>query len=157
MSSDRSVGVVGDLSQSLAGVAGRAGDVGLGAAFGQRRKDRGVERGSGCVGAFERSAVRCGGFGEVVHNPQPNTLANRLDNANWVGHTRNMTTTAPEIGRKVQATTTTATAQTVLVEVTAIESETDSGWFVYGYRAHRGARPRQTMYPRLYFVPKVSS
>lgn len=64
-------------------------------------------------------------------------------------------TTAPEVGSKIQATTTTATQQTVIVEITAIDSEVEAGWYVYGYRKHRGPRPRQTMYPRLYFVAKT--
>lgn len=63
-------------------------------------------------------------------------------------------TVAPEIGHKAQVLTTTAAAQRVVIEVTAIAEEDESGWHVYGYRAHRGARPRQTMYPRLYFVPR---
>lgn len=60
----------------------------------------------------------------------------------------------PAIGSRVRAVTTTATAQSVVIEVTMVDEETEAGWLVYGYRAHRGSRPRQTMYPRLYFVAK---
>lgn len=75
-----------------------------------------------------------------------------------------MTTTTPEIGSKVKAVTTTPAELQVVIEVTAIDAEVTAvdtegpvGWLVYGYRAHRGARPRQTMYPRLYFVPREVS
>ena len=65
---------------------------------------------------------------------------------------------APEIGAVVLAETDTRTAQRVAVEVTAIDAETDAGWSVWGYRQYRpGRRPRQTMYPRRYFVPRRSA
>jgi hypothetical protein len=60
----------------------------------------------------------------------------------------------PAIGRSVRATTTTATAQSVVIEVTAIDRETESGWYVWGYRIVRRSTPRQTSYPRLYFVAR---
>lgn len=63
--------------------------------------------------------------------------------------------TAPEIETKVRAFTTTATAQRVVILVTKIDEETDTGWFVYGYRqGGRNAGRRQTTYPGLYFVAK---
>jgi hypothetical protein len=62
--------------------------------------------------------------------------------------------TAPQVGSKIHATTLTPSAQRVVVTVSSIEDETDAGWYVWGYRAHRGARPRQTMYPRRYFVAR---
>lgn len=68
-----------------------------------------------------------------------------------------MTTTAPAIGTKVHAMTTTEAAQKVVIEVTAIDQENESGWYVYGYRNHRGTRPRQSYYPRLYFVPTADA
>jgi hypothetical protein len=64
------------------------------------------------------------------------------------------TTQAPRIGSKVNATTTTTTEQKVVIEVSAIDRETGAGWYIYGYRSHRGTRPRQTMYPQLYFVAR---
>jgi hypothetical protein len=66
-------------------------------------------------------------------------------------------TTAPAVGSKVHAITTTQAQQSVVIEVTAIHDETEAGWYVYGYRAHRGTRPRQTMYPRLYFVARIAA
>jgi hypothetical protein len=60
----------------------------------------------------------------------------------------------PEIGTRVAALTDTEGEQRVLIEVTAIDMETESGWYVYGYRLVRRARPRQTMYPRRYFVQR---
>lgn len=64
--------------------------------------------------------------------------------------------TAPVIGSKVRAVTTTASEQSVVIEVTSIANTTPAGWYVYGYRAaRRGARPRQTMYPRRYFVART--
>ena len=60
----------------------------------------------------------------------------------------------PEIGRRVRATTTTATEQSVVVEVTAIDRETEQGWYVWGYRTVKRSTPRQTSYPRLYFVAR---
>jgi hypothetical protein len=65
--------------------------------------------------------------------------------------------TEPEVGQRVRATTVTPAAQSVVIEVTKIDEEQTTGWYVYGYRAHRGDRPRQTMYPRLYFVAKAAS
>lgn len=63
----------------------------------------------------------------------------------------------PEVGKRIHAETTTPTMQRVIVEVTKVDSEVESGWYVYGYRQRRtaGGRPRQTMYPALYFVPKA--
>jgi transposase len=62
---------------------------------------------------------------------------------------------APEIGQTVKAQTTTSTAQQVVVLITYIEEETEKGWIVYGYRkGGRNAGRRQTMVPRMYFVPK---
>jgi hypothetical protein len=63
-------------------------------------------------------------------------------------------TSPPTIGQRVRAVTTTRDAQAVVVEVTAIDREVETGWYVYGYRAIRRARPRQSMYPRLYFVAR---
>jgi hypothetical protein len=64
------------------------------------------------------------------------------------------TMSTPEVGKKARATTVTPAAQSVVIEVTKIDEEQSGGWYVYGYRAHRGSRPRQTMYPRLYFIAK---
>lgn len=71
-------------------------------------------------------------------------------------------TEAPKIGSKVRAITCTPAMQNVTIVIASIDREAlpiptpggEGGWFVYGYRARRGARPRQTMYPRLYFVPR---
>lgn len=64
---------------------------------------------------------------------------------------------APRVGDlNVKAQTTTRTMQSAtLAEVTAIDSETPTGWFVWGYPIRKSGRPRQTRYPRLYFVPKT--
>jgi hypothetical protein len=67
------------------------------------------------------------------------------------------TQSAPVVGRMVRAQTTTRTAQNVVIEVSMVESETEQGWIVYGYRKHRGTRPRQSYYPQLYFIPKVTT
>lgn len=61
-------------------------------------------------------------------------------------------TKTPEIDTLRKAQTTTATAATaaatvVTIHVAKIDSETDNGWYVYGYRG-------SSMYPRLYFIPK---
>jgi hypothetical protein len=67
--------------------------------------------------------------------------------------------TAPEVGRKVRALTTTRSEQQVVVEVTAIERETPEGTYVWGHRQYgrgnmrRTSRPRQTAIPNLYLVP----
>lgn len=58
------------------------------------------------------------------------------------------------VGRKVRAITTTATAQAVVIEVSAVAEATAAGQLVYGYRqAGRNAGRRQTTYPRLYLIP----
>ena len=64
----------------------------------------------------------------------------------------------PTIGSRIAAETDTATAQSVRICVASIEAETESGWFVYGYRlTARGTRPgRATMVPRRYFVRKAA-
>ena len=79
---------------------------------------------------------------------------NAYANAYAVCHTEDMNTTSPVIGSKVRATTTTPACQDVTIEVSAIDREVVGGWYVYGYRTHRGTRPRQTLYPRLYFVAR---
>lgn len=62
---------------------------------------------------------------------------------------------APQIETKVAAKTSTSTEQNVAVYVTAIDSEVDAGWWIYGYRVKgRNSGRRQSMVPRLYFVPK---
>jgi len=62
-----------------------------------------------------------------------------------------------EVGKRYQAKTTTRTEQSVVIEVTAVDEVTKQGTYVYGYRRHRGSRPRQTMYPQLYFIPAEES
>jgi hypothetical protein len=63
-------------------------------------------------------------------------------------------TIGPVVGRKIQATTTTPARQSVVITVSAIANENETGWAVYGYRAHRGSRPRQTSFPQRYTVAK---
>lgn len=63
-------------------------------------------------------------------------------------------TTAPQIETKVRATTCTPNRQSVVVYVTAIDSETPDGWMIYGLRVKRGLQTRMTQFPRLYFVLK---
>jgi hypothetical protein len=66
-----------------------------------------------------------------------------------------MTTAAPQVGTKIRANTTTPSAVSVIIEVTALDGENPQGWFVWGYRqGGRNAGRRQTMYPRRYFVAK---
>jgi len=67
-----------------------------------------------------------------------------------------MNTTSPTIGRKVRATTTTETEQAVVIEVTAIDREIESGWYVYGYRQYRTRRHMASSFPCLYFVARAS-
>lgn len=68
-----------------------------------------------------------------------------------------MTTTTPEVGRKYRAQTTTPAAQSVIIEVSKVDVECESGWYVYGYRTNRRQIGRQTMYPREYFIPREVS
>ena len=61
----------------------------------------------------------------------------------------------PVVGKISQAITLTPTAQDVKIEVTSIEQEVRSGWYVWGYRQYpRRSRIRHTAFPRRYFVPK---
>lgn len=65
--------------------------------------------------------------------------------------------TTPEIEKAQWAQTLTPTAQHVIVFVTAVDGETESGWFVYGYRVYARRRNgrRHSMIPNRYFVPKA--
>lgn len=66
------------------------------------------------------------------------------------------TTTAPQVGKAQWAQTTTPAAQHCVVQVTAIDEETETGWLVYGYRVYARRRNgiRSTSYPQLYFIAK---
>lgn len=67
-----------------------------------------------------------------------------------------MASAPPAIGSRIAAVTTTRTEQRVMIEVTAIDSETAAGWYVYGYRqTRRRAGIRQTAIPTLYFVGRA--
>lgn len=82
-----------------------------------------------------------------------NRTSECIDNQHGCMDNQHMTQT-PEVGRKVRAITTTATSLSVVVEVTAIDAETDAGWYVWGYRKHARDGRRQTLIPRLYFVAR---
>jgi hypothetical protein len=67
-----------------------------------------------------------------------------------------MRTTAPAPESITTALTTTATEKRVRIFVASIDSETEAGWFVYGYRMTNAQQYAQAHYPRLYFVPKAA-
>jgi hypothetical protein len=66
-----------------------------------------------------------------------------------------MRTSAPTLESITTALTTTATEKRVRIFVASIDSETETGWFVYGYRMTSAQRYAQAHYPTLYFIPKA--